>query len=91
MLVKFKAFRSGKQSDEYHIVVGEIPPCHISSAYGDPLDYEVLQDIASAFAAMDSVFVEVMALVLSNASRVVPYNVLYWCRCLLRRKRRETS
>lgn len=71
MLVKFKAFRFGKRSDEYHIVVGEIPPCHISSAYGDPLDYEVLQDVASAFAAMDSVLVEVLALVLSNASRGV--------------------
>ena len=45
-----------------------MPPCHISSAYGDPLEAGILQDIATAFAALDTEFLEVLRIALKNAA-----------------------
>lgn len=44
------------------------PPCYISSTYGNPLEAQILRDIATAFAALDSEFLEVLRITLKNAA-----------------------
>lgn len=44
------------------------PPCHISSAYGDPMEDEIIQDIAITFAALDHELLGVLKVVLDNAA-----------------------